>query len=211
MSDYAGNHEKANVVTHLLGFVFGLIALPILVFKIAEYATSTAVDISGSIVYGIGFLMVFGFSTLYHAQKEPRKRRIMKIWDHISIYYLIAGTYTPFLLAFADSGDAKMMLYILWGLALFGTIFKVFFTGKYRLVSTLVYLAMGWMVVFSPESFKENLPSEEFFWIAVGGASYTVGVIFYLVKKIPFHHAIWHLFVLGGAICHYIGVMKIFT
>lgn len=211
MSDYTLNHEKANILTHALGFLFGILGLPFLVSAIRESANSTDSDIVGGVVYGIGFLMVFGFSTLYHAQRRTKPRRLMKIWDHISIYYLIAGTYTPFLLAYADPLDAKAMLWILWGLAFAGTLFKVFFTGKFRLVSTLIYLAMGWMVVFAPSSFKESLPAEQFFWIATGGVSYTIGVLFYLVRKIPYHHAIWHLFVLGGAISHYIGILKIFT
>jgi hemolysin III len=210
MSDYAPAHEKANIITHLIGFVFGLIALPYLVWVISMGAANSLVDVGGSIVYGIGFLMVFGFSSLYHAQKEMRKRQVMKIWDHISIYFLIAGTYTPFLLAYANPEDAKLMLWILWGLAFAGTVFKVFFTGKFRVVSTLIYLAMGWMVVFAPDSFSENLPQEQFYWIAAGGACYTIGAVFYLVKKIPFHHAIWHVFVLGGAFCHYMGILKIF-
>jgi len=113
-------------------------------------------------------------------------------------------------LAYANPEDAKLMLWILWGLAFAGTVFKVFFTGKFRLVSTLIYLAMGWMVVFAPDSFSENLPQEQFYWIAAGGACYTIGAVFYLVKKIPFHHAIWHVFVLGGAFCHYLGILKIF-
>jgi len=211
MSDYQGLHEKANIVTHLIGFLTGVIALPYLVWEVYSGSDTTVLDIGGSIVYGIGFLMVFGFSSLYHAQKEVRKRHVMKIWDHISIYYLIAGTYTPFLLAYAEPLDATNLLIILWGLALCGTVFKIFFTGKYRVISTLIYVAMGWMVVFSPESFKENLPEEQFFWIAAGGASYSIGVVFYLVKKIPYHHAIWHVFVLGGAFCHYIGVLSIFS
>jgi hemolysin III len=210
MSDYAPSHEKANIITHLFGFLFGLVALPFMVTAIFNSAETNSGDVAGGIVYGIGFLMVFGFSTLYHAQKEIKPRMLMKIWDHISIYYLIAGTYTPFLLAYANPEDAKMMLWILWGLAFAGTVFKVFFTGKFRVVSTLIYLAMGWMVVFAPESFSENLPQEQFYWIAAGGACYTIGAVFYLVKKIPFHHAIWHVFVLGGAISHFIGIMKIF-
>jgi hemolysin III len=211
MSDYAPNHEKANIITHLFGFLFGLVALPFLVAAISKSGESTSGDVAGGIVYGIGFLMVFGFSTLYHAQKESKPRMLMKIWDHISIYYLIAGTYTPFLLAYAELADAKLMLWILWGLAFAGTVFKVFFTGKFRVVSTLIYLAMGWVVVFAPNSFSENLPQEQFYWIAAGGACYTIGAVFYLVKKIPFHHAIWHVFVLGGAISHFIGIMKIFS
>lgn len=211
MSDYAPSHEKANIITHLFGFLFGLVALPFMVAAIFNSAETNSGDVAGGIVYGIGFLMVFGFSTLYHAQKEMKPRKLMKIWDHISIYYLIAGTYTPFLLAYAEPEDAKLMLWIIWGLAFAGTVFKVFFTGKFRVVSTLIYLAMGWMVVFAPDSFSENLPQEQFYWIAAGGACYSIGAVFYLVKKIPFHHAIWHVFVLGGAFCHYVGVLKIFS
>jgi len=211
MPDYDPLHERANVFTHLFGFLFGLVGLPFLVVAISQSAETTAGDLVGGVVYGIGFLMVFGFSTLYHAQKETKPRALMKIWDHISIYYLIAGTYTPFLLSYADPEDAKLMLYILWGLAFAGTIFKVFFTGKFQLVSTLIYLAMGWLVVFAPDSFEENLPDEQFLWIVAGGICYTIGVIFYLVKKIPYHHAIWHIFVLGGGISHFIGILKIFS
>jgi hemolysin III len=211
MSDYAPAHEKVNIITHLLGFLFGLVGLPFLVATISQSAETTKGDVAGAIVYGLGFLMVFGFSSLYHAQKEMKPRMLMKIWDHISIYYLIAGTYTPFLLAYAEPEDANLMLWIIWGLALAGTVFKVFFTGKFRVVSTLIYLAMGWMVVFAPDSFSENLPQEQFYWIAAGGACYSIGAVFYLVKKIPYHHAIWHMFVLGGAFCHYVGVLKIFS
>ncbi len=96
MSDYAPAHERANIITHLLGFLFGLVGLPFLVAAISKSAETSAGDVAGGVVYGIGFLMVFGFSTLYHAQKETKPRLLMKIWDHISIYYLIAGTYTPF-------------------------------------------------------------------------------------------------------------------
>lgn len=210
MTAYAPIHEKANIITHLFGFLFGLVSMPFLVAAIAKSADTDKTDVAGGILYGIGFLMVFGFSTLYHAQKNTKPRRLMKIWDHISIYYLIAGTFTPFMLAYADHDDALFMLRILWGFALAGTVFKVFFTGRFRVVSTLIYLAMGWMVVVAPDSFHQNLPREQLFWIAAGGACYTIGTVFYLVKKIPFHHAIWHVFVLGGAISHFIGILKIF-
>lgn len=206
MSDYSPAHERANVATHMLGFFFGLIAAPALVLKVWNSSHETGLVWAGAAIYGIGFLMVFGFSTLYHYQADPRKKGIMKIWDHISIYYLIAGTYTPLLLAFAQADDARNMLWILWGLAAAGTVFKLFFTGKFRIVSTLIYLAMGWMVVLAPASFREALPDEQVWWIALGGASYTIGVVFYLVKRIPYHHAIWHVFVLGGAICHFVAV-----
>jgi hemolysin III len=154
--------------------------------------------------------MVFGFSSLYHFQREPSRKYLMKKWDHISIYYLIAGSYTPFLLAYASEKTAFTMLAVLWGLALAGTIFKIFFTGKFRFVSTGIYLAMGWSIVAAPSEFADAIPDRQFFWIWFGGIFYTVGVLFYLVKKIPYHHAIWHIFVLLGAVAHFVGVWSIF-
>ncbi len=211
MSTYSPAHEQANVITHLLGFLFGLLALPLLVLSVYKAGFTTNGDIAGAIAYGIGFLMVFGFSTLYHYVKNPQRKGLMKIWDHISIYYMIAGTYTPLLLIFAAPTDARLMLWVIWGFAAAGTLFKVFFTGKFRFVSTGIYLAMGWLVVLAPSSFKEALPDEQVWWLAAGGACYSVGVLFYLVKRIPFHHAIWHVFVLGGALCHYICIWKVFA
>lgn len=210
MSDYAPSHERANIITHFLGFIAGLVALPFLIYHVLGSASANVNSVFGIVIYGVSFLMVFGFSTLYHYHREPKRRHLMKIWDHISIYYLIAGTYTPFILAYADGSDAKMMLIVLWSLALAGTIFKFFFAGKFRLVSTAIYLAMGWMIVGAPESFKDNMTDDSILWIGIGGVFYTLGVVFYLVKKIPYHHAIWHLFVLGGAVSHLIGVWGIY-
>lgn len=210
MATYSERHEKFNVLTHALGFLFGAFAFPILVYSVASFPDSNAFDVAGSIFYGIGFLMVFGFSSLYHFQREPSRKYLMKKWDHISIYYLIAGSYTPFLLAYASEKTAFTMLAILWGLALAGTIFKIFFTGKFRFVSTGIYLAMGWGIVAAPSEFVDAIPDRQFFWIWFGGIFYTVGVLFYLVKKIPYHHAIWHIFVLLGAIAHFVGVWSIF-
>ncbi len=208
---YSPAHEKANVATHLSGFVFGIVALPILVYSVAMHAETTRGDLLGAVLYGAGFLMVFGFSTLYHLHTQPKRKGLMKIWDHISIYFLIAGTYTPLLLMYADADDARLMLIILWSLVAAGTLFKIFFTGKFRVVSTFIYLAMGWLVVISPDSFGENLPAEQIRWIAAGGVCYTAGVVFYLVRSIPFHHAIWHVWVLGGAVCHYVAIFKAFS
>lgn len=208
MSNYSALHELINVATHFAGFIFGVIAIPVFVISIQGDDNFTFADSVGAILYGVGFLMVFGFSSLYHLAKDERQKKKMKTWDHISIYYLIAGSYTPLMIAYADWADAVLMLSIIWGLAFVGTLFKLYFTGRFRLVSTLIYLAMGWMVVFSPQSFKEGLPAEQLKWIAIGGAFYSLGVIFYLVKKIPFNHAIWHVFVLFGAIAHFIAMWK---
>jgi len=210
MSDYSPIHERANIATHFFGFLAGVVVLPFLVFHVLGTASANSYSVFGILIYGVSFLMVFGFSTLYHYQREPKRRHLMKIWDHISIYYLIAGTYTPFILAYANDTDARLMLTVLWTLALAGTIFKYFFAGKFRLVSTLLYLGMGWMIFAAPASFKDAMTSESVLWIGLGGAFYSIGVIFYLVKKIPFHHAIWHLFVLGGAVSHLIGVWGLY-
>jgi len=211
MANYTPLHEKANVITHAAGFLFGLAALPILLSAVSKSPDTSSFDVVGSVAYSIGFLMVFGFSSLYHYAADERRKGAFKVWDHISIYYLIAGTYTPVIIAFALPEVQKWMLITIWGLALAGTIFKLFFTGKFRVVSTAIYLAMGWMVLAAPSSFQDAVPYDQVFWIATGGVFYTLGVIFYLVKAIPYHHAIWHVFVLGGAISHYICIWKIFT
>ncbi|MCE2495112.1 MAG: hemolysin III family protein [Flavobacteriales bacterium] len=208
--EYSGAHERANTVTHFLGFLFGLVTFPLLVRHILIEG-GRPYDPIGAVVYGIGFLMVFGFSSLYHFHKEPKKKRLMKIWDHISIYFLIAGTYTPFLLHYATPRVQWNMLAVLWGLTALGTVFKVFFTGRFRLVSTGIYLAMGWLIILAPTSFRAALPDEQVQWIFIGGAFYTLGTIFYLIERIPFNHAIWHVFVLGGAVSHFIGIWKIFA
>lgn len=210
MSSYTPAHERANVATHLLGFLFGLVALPMLLVAVHDTAWTSAGDVWGAAAYGIGFLMVFGFSSLYHQVTQPHRKGVMKMWDHISIYFLIAGTYTPLLLAYADPADARFMLWLIWGFAAAGTLFKVFFTGRYRLFSTAIYLAMGWMVVIAPASFREALPQEQLWWLAMGGGFYSLGVVFYLVRRIPYHHAIWHVCVLGGAVSHYICIWKVF-
>jgi len=210
MSSYSDTHEKYNVFTHVFGFLFGAFAFPFLIVSVAELPSTTAFDVAGSIFYGISFLMVFGFSSLYHFQREPDKKYLLKKWDHISIYYLIAGSYSPFLLAYASQSTAVLMLSILWGLAFTGTVFKIFYTGKYRIVSTGIYLAMGWSIVAAPSDFVDSIPPLQFTWIWVGGGFYTLGVLFYLVEKIPYNHAIWHVFVVLGAMSHFIGVWSIF-
>lgn len=210
MSQYSVSHERANVAIHVAGFIIGLIAFPILFFHALRSPFGNVGALIGITLYGISFIMVFGFSSLYHYHRVYRIKKLMRMWDHISIYYLIAGTYTPFILRFASKNDMHMMLFYIWTFALVGTAFKAFFTGKFRLVSTAIYLAMGWMIITAPISFKEALTDEAWFWIILGGVFYTVGVIFYLVKLIPYHHAIWHLFVLAGALSHFVGVWVVY-
>jgi hemolysin III len=144
-------------------------------------------------------------STLYHAAKTPQRKRWLKYCDHAAIFLLIAGTYTPFCLIGRD-GQGHWLALTVWLMALTGIIAKFFLVGRFRFVSTLMYLLMGWVVIFYWD-FLTTLPQGELTWLVSGGVSYSVGTIFYLWRSLPYSHAIWHLFVLGGSACHYLGVL----
>jgi hemolysin III len=151
--------------------------------------------------------MLFSSSVLYHSTQNIDAKRILRAFDHISIFFLIAGTYTPFLLIYMLDGFGITLLSIQWSLALLGVIFKIFFTGRLKIASTLIYIAMGWLLLVGGKRFFEELPTSVLVMVIVGGGLYTLGCIFYLNKKIYHHHAIWHLFVLSAAICHYVAVL----
>ena len=201
---FKDKEELANSISHGLGVVFGLVGIPMMVATAVGSGHWAA--IVGSIVYGLSFLMVFLFSTLYHGTQQPRRKHIFKILDHISIYFLIAGSYTPFVLMYVYNGTGLVMLSVLWGLTLVGTIMKIWFTGRFNLLSTAIYLLMGWMLVFAGKTFFASLPMPIIILIAVGGALYTLGVIFYLWERVRYHHAVWHIFVLAAGICHFAAV-----
>lgn len=196
--------ELANSLTHGFGVLFGLVAVPALVSFAAMKEDQRY--IWGVAIFCATLLMVYLFSTLYHSITHPSIKRVMRIMDHISIYFLIAGTYTPFLLIYVSSPAAGWYLALMWGIALAGTCFKIFLTGKLEILSTLSYLAMGWMVVFIGQPILSGLSTEGLTWLIVGGGAYSLGVIFYVWQKIPYNHAIWHLFVLTGSISHYVAV-----
>ena len=198
--------ELVNSITHGIGILFGLVFIPVLIYNATNHATTDVV--AGAAVYGLSFLMVFTFSTLFHWNREGRTRTIFKILDHISIYFLIAGTYTPFILIFVNNSFGITLLCILWALTLLGTVFKTFFTGKYELVSTLIYVIMGWMLLSGGDAFFEKMPPSVIYLVISGACLYTVGVIFYLWRCFAYHHAVWHIFVLCAAICHFTAVAK---
>ena len=209
MKAYSGElhlwEERLNTATHILGIIFGLVCVPILILNACDKAGISV--ITGASVYGFSFLMVFTCSTLFHSQKEGRTRQLFKIMDHISIYFLIAGTYTPFILIFVNNSFGIMLLCVLWGLTIVGTIFKTFFCGKYEIISTIIYLIMGWMLLAGANTFFEKMPYDIIVLIVTGGVLYTVGVIFYIWRMFTYHHVVWHLFVLFAAICHYSAVL----
>lgn len=197
--------EIANSITHGIGVIFGITALPIISSMAAT--KNNTVAIVGASVYGFSFLLVFIFSTLYHAFQNKTVKSVLHIFDHISIYFLISGTYTPFLLNYMMNRTGITMLVVLWSLTLFGVFFKIFYTGKLNFISTAVYLAMGWIMLFSGKDFFKAIPGDVLTMIVIGGGLYSIGVIFYLWEKWLYHHVVWHLFVLSAAICHYVAVL----
>jgi hemolysin III len=197
--------EWMNTLTHGIGIIFGLVSIPILIYNCCVDGGSTA--IMGSIVYGISFLMMFVSSTLFHCMPEGKLRDRLKILDHICIYFLIAGTYTPFILIFVNTPFGHTLLAVLWALTFIGTIFKIFFTGRFEIVSTIIYLIMGWLLLSGVNEFFGKMPPVIVTLIICGGCLYTIGVLFYIWRWFAYHHAVWHGFVLLAAICHYSAVL----
>jgi len=197
--------ERLNSMTHILGIAFGLVCIPILILNACENAATSI--IIGITVYGFSFLMVFTFSSLFHWQTKAKIRRLFMILDHISIYFLIAGTYTPFILIFINNSFGMMLLSILWSLTLLGTFFKIFYTGRFEIVSTIIYLIMGWMLLTGAREFFATMPFSIVVLIITGAALYSIGVLFYIWRFFTYHHAVWHLFVLSAAICHFSAIL----
>jgi hemolysin III len=197
--------ELTNSITHGIGILFGIAAIPLITALAVRSNNIPA--IVGACIYGFCFLMLFTFSTTYHGFQQPKVKQVLKIFDHISIYFLIAGTYTPFILNYLFNTTGILMLSLLWGLTLAGVVFKIFFVNKFNLLSTIIYVLMGWMLVWSGKDFFREMPVSVVILIIIGGVLYSIGVLFYLWRRWYWHHAIWHLFVLAAAICHYVAVL----
>ncbi|TNF42887.1 MAG: hemolysin III family protein [Cytophagales bacterium] len=163
----------------------------------------------GTLAFSIGVVMVYGFSTAYHAAKDPIKKSRLQVMDHVSIYFLIAGSYTPMVLAILQTDKAILFLSIIWGSVLVGTFFKIFYTGRFKTLSVVIYLTMGWLAIFFFNDLLEKLSFETLFWIGLGGLSYTLGVLFYVKSERLYFHAIWHVFVLGGTAAHFVAVYQL--
>ncbi len=202
---YSLQEEIASSITHGVGVVLALAALAVMVVFAA--LRGTAWHVVACAVYGSSLVLMFASSTLYHSLPWPRAKTVLKIIDHSAICLLIAGTYTPFLLVTLRGPWGWTLFGIIWGLALAGVGFKLFFSGRYRVLSTLVYIGMGWIVVVAIHPLYHSLPLGGLLWLVGGGIFYTAGTIFYLGRRIPFNHAIWHAFVLVGSLCHFFSVM----
>ncbi|MCA0959130.1 hemolysin III family protein [Muricauda ruestringensis] len=192
--------EKLNAYSHALGIVLAVLG-GILLF---QNEVESNPYMKGSIItYVLSLILLFFASTIYHAVENPKIKKKLRILDHISIYYLIAGTYTPVCLSILLPSKGWLLFYLVWGIALFGTVLKIFFTGRFEAFSLVLYGIMGWLIVIDLPYLLEHMPTSGLFYLSLGGAFYTIGIFFYAVKKIPYNHLIWHFFVLGGAISHW--------
>lgn len=194
--------EKANILTHTFGLLLGLIVAPFILYK----AKNVPAHFWGVMVFMLSLIAVYLSSTLYHSARAERRRFVLRKVDHICIYFLIAGTHTPFLLIYLPNSQGYLYLAILWGLVLFGICYKLFFFGKWEWFSLALYLAMGWMAIFTVPPMLDQMPNTSLNWIIFGGIAYTVGVFFYARHSLKYHHAIWHVFVLAGSAGHFMAV-----
>lgn len=197
--------EFASALTHGLGATAALAGGAVLIALAARYGDSW--QLVASIVFGLCLLLLYVASTLYHAIAHPVAKARLKVFDHCAIYLLIAGTYTPFTLIGLRGTLGWTLFIAIWALALAGVVFKLFFTGRFKRVSTLIYVAMGWLILLAIKPVMAALDSWTFGWLLAGGVSYTLGTYFYHRESIRYSHAIWHLFVIVGSVCHYVAVM----
>lgn len=197
--------EVVHSMIHAFGILFGMVSIPILTVMAARDAHTAG--IVGASIYGFCFLMLFVFSTLYHGFQHPQVKRVLEIFDHISIYFLIAGTYTPFILIYLLNTFGITLLSILWSLTVLGIFFKIFFTGRFEAVSLIIYFLMGWIFVWGGKQFFAAIPADVLLFLIIGGLLYSIGIIFYLWRGFKWHHAVWHFLVLAAAVCHYIAVL----
>jgi hemolysin III len=200
------NEELVNGISHIFGVLFCLAGMPFLIAKTQEQ--HNLITTSSVITFGIGMLLVYSFSSLYHLVQKEKTKQLLKIADHISIYFLIAGTYSPLMVIYLKKETALIFLGIMWSIVLLGTFFKVFYVDRFKLVSVVLYLLMGWMIVFVIKPLWGVIPLSVFLWILAGGFSYTLGVYFYVKSHKNYFHFVWHFFVLLGTIFHYAAIFK---
>lgn len=201
---YDKKEEKLNVLSHGIGLALSVAALILLIVKSSVYGNVW--HITSFSIYGASLIVLYAASTFYHASKSPKLRHRLNIFDHASIYILIAGTYTPFTLVVLNGWVGWTIFGITWGLAIIGVILKLFYTGRFDKISTIAYVLMGWVIVFAIKPLIENLSTEGLWWLLAGGIFYTIGAVLFSIPKIKYNHAIFHIFVLLGSFSHFIAV-----
>jgi hemolysin III len=202
---YGADEERANALSHGLGLLLSFVGLVLLLIK-ATSAQADALTYISMSLYGGSMIALFLASTLYHSVATPKAKRWLKTFDHCAIYLLIAGSYTPFLLVSLRTPLAIGLMVVIWLLALLGIIMKIAFVYRFKKFSLVTYLAMGWLSLVVIYQLALNIEVGGLVLLAVGGLIYSLGVTFYVAKRIPYNHAIWHLFVLGGSACHFFAV-----
>lgn len=198
---YSDKEERLNIWSHAFGIVVSILGLTLLLLK-----ASSSLSVISSWIFGLSLIILYTASTLYHSSADVNQRSKLRIFDHAAIYVLIAGTYTPFSLITLPQNPGWLVFGLIWGLAIGGISLKLFFTGKFDLLSTIFYIAMGWVGILFVNPLIDNLASGGVSLILYGGICYTVGAILYSIKKLPYNHAIFHVFVLGGSFFHYLSI-----
>lgn len=197
--------ELANALTHGFGAAAALAGGAVLITLTAIFGDGW--QLAGAIVFGVTLLLLYTASTLYHAISHPVLKGRLKVFDHCAIYLLIAGTYTPFTLVGLRGPTGWWLFGTIWTLALAGVVFKLFYTGRFKRVSTLIYIAMGWLIVVAIKPMLHALAPASLLWLLAGGVAYTFGTFFYMRQQMRWSHAIWHGFVIAGSVCHYVAVL----
>ncbi|BDY05291.1 hemolysin III family protein [Ferrimonas sp. YFM] len=201
---YSTGEEIANAVTHGLGIAAAIVGLTLMLTK--GIPVLSGWEIASISIYGASLILLFLFSTLYHAISHPGAKQVFKRLDHCAIYLLIAGTYTPMMVISLDDWKADLVLATIWAMALAGILFKAFFVHRYKKLALTTYLVMGWLCLLVIYPLYQAMPNAGFNLLWIGGLCYSGGVAFYVAKRTPYTHAIWHLCVLGGAVCHCVAI-----
>lgn len=201
---YSPLEEKTNIISHAIGLALSVVGT--LLMLVRAGASGDILHIISVGIFGASLIALYAASTLYHSAKDPKTRARLRINDHATIYILIAGTYTPFTLITLNGWVGWTVFGVSWGMATCGVVLKLFFTGRYTVLSTLMYVFMGWIIIFAIEPLVNSLSPEGLFWLIAGGVAYTTGAVIYSIKQVHFNHAIFHLFVLLGSFCHFISV-----
>lgn len=197
---YSLPEEIANAVSHGLGTIAATVGVTLLMVK--AIPVLAAPELAGVAIYGASLILLFLCSTLYHSMTHVETKALFKRLDHCAIYLLIAGTYTPMLMLTLNTQAAQIMLWVIWGLALAGIVFKIYFIHRFKRMSLITYLLMGWLSMLLIQDLWQAMPREGFWLLLAGGLCFTLGAAFYAAKQVRYTHAIWHVFVAAGAACH---------
>lgn len=201
---YSLGEEIANAITHGLGVLLSVAGLTMLIVLSALFGNGW--HLASAIVYGIALLLLYSASTIYHSIQAPHVKKVLRVIDHSSIYLLIAGTYTPFTLVTLSDAGGIVLFGIVWGIAVIGIVVEAFWIHRPKWISLLGYFVMGWLIILKINPLIENLGTTGLWLLIAGGITYMIGTIFYVLKKIPYMHAIWHVFVLAGSVIHFLAI-----